>query len=313
MKVLFGIDVGGTNIKIGLFDLNDKLLYQTSIKTNKKSTPHNIFTDIKNETSKILKERNLKNSDVLGYGFGIPGPVKDNVVSGCPNLGWKKTSIEDEFYKVFQDRNIIVKSSNDATMAAFGEYNMLKEKHDIVFMTLGTGVGGGIVMDGKLVEGTHGSAAEIGHLQIDYENPVKCTCGLYGCLETVTSIRGFKEVGLRLLKNYQGKTSLNKNNLTPPNIFKQAAKNDQLAIKIIDKVTDYLGRGCAAIALMTNPQTFIIGGGISNAGAPLIQGIEAAFKKYAYFGVKDATVKQAVLGGDAGIYGAYFLIKEEVK
>lgn len=311
MKVLFGIDIGGTNVKIGLFDLNNKLLYKTSIKTNKISTQENIFSDIKEATNKILQEQNLKDEDVLGYGFGIPGPVINNVVTRCPNLGWSKTDLNPLYTKYFGNK--VFTTGNDASVAAYGEYKTLNIQKDVIFMTLGTGVGGGVIANGKLVEGAHGSAGEIGHIQVEYDNPKLCSCGLRGCLETVASIRGFKEVAKDLLKDYKGQSELSKIPINPPNIFKAAAKGDKLANDIIVKVSNYIAMAGAKMAVVTDPAYIIIGGGISNAGKPLIDQINKAYQNYSYYATVDLEFKQASLLNDAGIIGAYYLIKDKIK
>lgn len=310
MEVFFGIDIGGTNIKIALFDNSDNLIDKSSIKTNKNSNAKNVFTDIKNETTRLLNKNKINKDKVKGYGFGLPGPIKDNVVVRCPNLGWGKTDINKVFKDVFKE-NTLVAASNDALLASYGEYKNLNKKEDIVFVTLGTGVGGGVILNGKILQGAHGAAGEVGHIQVEYENPFLCSCGLYGCLETVSSIKGFKEVGLKLLKDYNGPTRLTRTTLNPPNIFNLAAKNDKLAIKIIDKITDYIARALAKVSLVVDPHTIIIGGGISNAGKPLIDKIAKNYKKYCHYGVSKVKIQLANLGSDAGSYGAYYLIKEQ--
>lgn len=310
MNVYFAIDIGGTNIKIGLFDDNETLLNKTSIKTNVKSTPKNIFKDIKVITEEILRKENLNQSQVKGYGFGLPGPIKNNVVIRCPNLGWKKTNITKLFNEVFNE-NTLVMASNDALLAGYGEYKKYYSNEDVVFMTLGTGVGGGVIIDGKILEGAHGAAGEIGHIQVEYEDPRLCTCGLYGCLETVASIRGFKEVGLRLLKIHQGPTKLTRTTLNPPKIFNLAISGDILAKKIVTKIANYIAKACAKIALVVDPDKIIIGGGISKAGDYFIDEITKAYKKYTHYGTTKLKIKQAKLLGDAGIYGAYYLIKDK--
>lgn len=312
MNVYFAVDIGGTNIKIGLFKEDDTLITNVSIKTNPQSTPENVFNDIKQTTQQILRKENIDVSKVKGYGIGLPGPIKNNVVVRCPNLGWGKTNITKIFKKAFNEQ-VEVAASNDALLAAYGEYKKLNSNEDIVFITLGTGVGGGIIINGKILEGAHGAAGEVGHIQVEYNSPRLCTCGLYGCLETVASIRGFKEVGTNLLKNHRGPTRLTRTTMNPPNIFYSAAKQDKLALKIIAEISNYIAIATAKIVLVIDPDKVIIGGGISRAGDYFIKEIEKAYKKYSHYGTSKIKIEQAKLSGDAGIFGAYYLIKDKIE
>lgn len=307
MKVVFGVDVGGTTIKIGMFDEQKKLLVREIIKTNKKSNGKYILKEIAELIKKIIKDNAILIKNVLGVGFGVPGPVIDNVVVWCPNIGWKDLYLENEFIEYLGFKTLI-KVTNDATAAAYGEYAKLKEEKNIAFITLGTGVGGGLIIAGKIVEGAHGAAGEFGHLQVEYENPQKCSCGLYGCLETVASIRGINFVALTILNNNLSPTKLNKDNLNPRNIFDLAKKEDEVALKVVNKVGKYLAKAAAKIALTVDPDVIIIGGGISNAGEILIEVIKKAYTKYSYFGTRKVIFKLAKLKNDAGMYGASELI-----
>lgn len=312
MNVYFGVDIGGTNIKIGLFKEDDTLISQTSIKTNSNATPENIFLDIKEATEELLKKENIEISRVKGFGFGLPGPIKDNIVVRCPNLGWGETNIIKVFNEVF-NYEIAAAASNDALLAAYGEYKALKTPEDIVFITLGTGVGGGVIIRDEILEGAHGAGGEIGHIQVEYNSPSLCTCGLYGCLETVASIRGFREVGISLLKDYQGSTQLTKTTMNPPNIFILAAKQDELARQIVAKISDYIARAIAKIALVVDPKKVIIGGGISRAGSYFLSEIQKGYKKYSHYGTLEVQIELAKLSSEAGIFGAYYLVKDKIK
>lgn len=307
MQVVFGIDIGGTTIKIGLFSLKKKLLLTEVLKTNKKEKGKYILKDLSLKIKKIIKDNNLKEEDVLGIGFGIPGPVVDNFVIRCPNIGWTNLYLEEEFLKELGFKTFII-ATNDATAAAYGEYSYLKEEKSLAFITLGTGVGGGLILNGKLIEGTHGSAGEFGHLQVEYDNPQKCSCGLYGCLETTASIRGVRWVAKNILDNNTLDTKLKSNSLSPRTIFDLAKKGDLVANKIVAKVGDYIARASAKIAACVDPEVIIIGGGISHAGPILTKAIEKSYKKYTYFGTKDVKFRLAKLRNDSGMYGASELI-----
>lgn len=307
MKVVFGVDVGGTTIKIGLFNEKKELIQTKVIRTNRKENGKFIIKEIVSEVKKILKNNQILESNLLGVGFGVPGPTIKNLVVWCPNIGWKNLDLEKEFINELGFKTK-VRVTNDATAAAYGEYSFLNEEKNLAFMTLGTGVGGGLVIDGKIVEGTHGAAGEFGHLQVEYENPQKCSCGLYGCLETTASIRGIKWTAQEVLRNSTLKSSLHNKNLNPPLIFNSAEQGDQLAIEIVDKVGEYIARAAAKISAVVDPDVLVIGGGISNAGNILIEAIEKSYKKYSYFGTKDLKFRIAELKNDSGMYGASELI-----
>lgn len=307
MKVIFGIDVGGTTIKIGMFNDQKDLLSTEIIKTNKKFNGEYILSEIAVEINKMIKDNFILKENVLGIGFGVPGPVINNFVVWCPNIGWKDLHLEKEFIKHLGFKTLI-KATNDATVAAYGEYAYLKDKKDVAFITLGTGVGGGLIIAGNVVEGVHGSAGEFGHLQVEYQNPKKCSCGLFGCLETVASIRGIGWVAETILENNVIPTKLKKENLNPRNIFNLAKKGDIVSLKIVDKVGDYLAKAAAKITATVDPDVVIIGGGISHAGEILIEAIKKAYHKYSYFGTRNVSFKLAKLKNDAGMYGASELI-----
>lgn len=307
MKVVFGIDVGGTTIKIGLFNQNKELLKTSVIKTNKRNKGEFVLTEIANEVKTIILKNNIKEEDILGVGFGLPGPVVNNYVVWCPNIGLKGVYIEEEFKNVL-GLKVNVLATNDATAAAYGEYAYFKEEKNLAFITLGTGVGGGLIIDGKIVEGSHGSAAEFGHIQVEYNKPLKCSCGLYGCLETVASIRGIRWVAEETLTKNKQPTKLTYENLNPREIFNLAKENDIVALKVVERVADYIAKASAKIAAVADPEVIIIGGGIANAGNVLLKEIKKAYNKYSYFGVRKVSFRLAKLKNDSGMYGAAELI-----
>lgn|SRR5690554_6134585 len=307
MKFVFGVDVGGTTIKIGLFNMDKKLILTDVIKTNKKAKGAFILKEIAQKIKQIMKEKLLIEENILGVGFGVPGPVVNNFVIWCPNIGWKDLYLEKEFIKELGFKTTII-ATNDATAAAFGEFVYLKEEKNMAFLTLGTGVGGGLVIDGKIVEGSNGSAGEFGHLQVEYINPIKCSCGLYGCLETVASIRGINGLAENILKNNTLLTRLTLNNLNPREIFYYAKNDDIVALKIVETLGDYIAKAAAKIALSVDPEVIVVGGGISNAGSILTSVIKKSYKKYSYFGTRKLKFRLAKLKNDAGMYGASELI-----
>ncbi|MDD2575155.1 MAG: ROK family protein [Acholeplasmataceae bacterium] len=312
MNYIFGIDVGGTNIKIGLFTENGELIEKNSIKTNKLNDGAYIIGDIASFCLSLLEEKGINKNEVLGFGFGVPGPVSNNIVIQAPNIGWKNLDLSKEFQKEIGFKTII-ELANDATIAALGEYKEMGLKENIVFITLGTGVGGGIILDSKALEGAHGAGGEIGHIKVEYNHPIKCSCGLYGCLETVASISGITRIAQELIEEGKFETKLNRNHLNPKTIFDAAKNGDRLGNEVLNNVSDYIGRACASIAVTVDPAVFIIGGGISNAGDTLINAIEKAYQNYSHYGTIKTTFRLAKLGNDAGMYGSAELIRGQLQ
>lgn len=310
MNYAFGIDVGGTSIKIGFFNEAFDLLDSFSIPTNTEQHGKYVLNDIKEVILAFLKEKNINENDVLGYGFGVPGPVVHNHILKCVNLGWKHLKI-DEAFQALMGKNVVVRSGNDATLAALGEYTQMALKKDICFITLGTGVGGGIIINGKGHEGANGAGAELGHMRLNYDNPQPCTCGLSGCFETVASIRGITGIAKEVIRNSTLETTLKISKLNPKVIFDAAREGDAVGLKVLDIVSDYIGQACANIAVVVDPEEFIIGGGISNAGDILIDAVKKAYVRHAFFGVKHTEFSIAKLGNDAGMYGAAQLILDK--
>ncbi len=308
MKYVFGIDVGGTSIKIGLLDQQGNLVESFSIPTNLVDQGSHILSDVAQAIHAFNDKKGLKDEDILGYGFGLPGPVVDNVAIQCVNLGWKNVDVLKEFQTVF-GKSVLVKAGNDASVAAAGEYWKQHIEGDIIFITLGTGVGGGIIANGKVIDGAHGAGGEIGHIRAEFNEPQACTCGLSGCLETETSIRGINARARKLLKTNQYKTTLVDNeNLSPKLIFTAANAGDELGLAVADKVGEYLGLTCSMLAATVDPKAILIGGGISNAGQILIDAIKKHYRNFAFSAIKDMQFELAKLGNDAGMYGAAYLI-----
>ncbi len=306
MSNKFGIDVGGTSVKIGYFDDN-VLIDKFSIPTNRDNNGVRIVQEIAEAIISYAENNNIDLDEVEGYGFGIPGPIVDNVATICANLGWNDYNVKDEFNKYISCDNIQV--ANDANVAAAGEYWALGNSvKNLVMITFGTGVGGGIIIDGKLVEGTNGAAGEFGHIVVKFEDANQCGCGNKGCLETVASATGIVvETEKALAASTEGSTLRGMEVITAKDIFDAAKDGDKIALECVEQLGKYVGRTCSAIASTVNPDVFIIGGGVSAAGKILTDSIEKWYNEYAMKPLRDTKFKIAKLGNDAGIYGAAYI------
>lgn len=300
MNCIFGIDLGGTEIKIGKF-CDGRLIKKYSIKTDTSSCGKNILNDIKKEIDKEIGNDNL-----IGIGIDIPGPVVKGKVLGAQNIGWEEVDVSAYFLSKYN--NIKVAVLNDANAATFGEmgFGGAKGYKNLVMITLGTGVGGGVVIDGKLVEGTTGSSGEVGHIRVERKNGRKCTCGLYGCLEQYTSATGIVKTAIEMRKGRE--TLLNKDNLTCKEVFDFAKANDKVALEVVEDMTEYLASGCATIVDVLNPEIIVIGGGVSKAGEFLLNKVENKFKELCFYSTRSTKFALAILGNDAGIYGAMYSV-----
>jgi glucokinase len=306
MKFIFGIDIGGTSIKIGQFNLVGELLYKFSIPTNTEDSGKHILPDI----ARAIHELDILESDILGYGFGVPGPVSNNQVIKCVNLNWTEKDIVSEFGELVN--NYYIKVGNDANVAALGEitHGSARGHHHAVMITLGTGVGGGIISKGHMIDGVYGAGGEIGHIKVDFDYNFECKCGTKGCLETVASATGIKRI---YAHKHNAKYSLNQSytDISAKQVFEDAMNQDELALEVIDEISEYLGYACHILSLTINPSIFIFGGGVSKAGDFLIERISKAFKKYRFINPDQYEFTVASLGNEAGIFGGYALIKRE--
>lgn len=305
MKYVLGIDVGGTTVKIGLFSTEGRLIKKWEIFTNKNDKGKHIVNDIYNS---LLKEE-VDIDDVMGYGFGVPGPVVHNNILQCVNLGWKDYDLKDEFYKLVKNDNIVIQ--NDANVAALGESfkGAAEGVHDAVMVTLGTGVGGGIISNNKPVEGGFGGGGEIGHMVVKLEDGRSCNCGQTGCLETIASATGIKREYIDMAKELNLPSLLNKDGKVSAKMVFEAAKNgDELSYRVINRVAKYLGYACHVLSVTTNPEVIVFGGGVSKAGEFLREKIDREFRKFDFIAAKQTKIAIATLGNDAGMYGAASLI-----
>lgn len=309
-KYCFGVDIGGTTVKIGLFTTDGAIVDKWEINTNKADGGSNILSDISLSLTNKMQEKGIEKEDIEGIGIGVPGPVDDKgTVLTCVNLGWGTFNVAEEVTRLTGITN--VKAGNDANVAALGEMWLGGGKgySDMIMITLGTGVGGGVIHNGKIITGTKGAAGEIGHMLVNYEEEDPCNCGRKGCLEQYASATGIVKVAKRLLDKSEEESSIrDKENLSAKMIFDAAKEGDKLATECVEQLGWYLGVACANIAAVVEPDVYVIGGGVSKAGAILLDVIQRYYEKYAFHAHKDKEFKLAELGNDAGIVGAAKLV-----
>lgn len=308
-KYGFGVDIGGTTIKMGFFETDGKLLDKWEIKTNTENGGENILSDVAKSIDNKLAQEGISKSEVEGIGVGVPGPVRsDGVVNRCVNLGWGVVDVAADLSAL---TGLSVKTGNDANVAALGEMwqGGAKGCQDVVMVTLGTGVGGGIIIGGKVVAGFNGAGGEIGHITVNKDEIEGCNCGKYGCLEQYTSATGIVRMAKRKLAQTSDDTALRKyENITAKDIFDEAKANDLVALDLVDELGEILGSTLANIACVVNPEVIVIGGGVSKAGAILIDTIQKHYQENAFFAAKDTSFAIATLGNDAGIYGSMAMV-----
>lgn len=304
----FGVDLGGTTVKIGLFDPEGTVLEKWEIPTRKDDNGNNILPDIAAAIHEKMEEMNISKEAVIGVGIGVPGPVDDEgVVYKAVNLGWGIMNINDVLGGLLQ---LPVKAGNDANVAALGEMwcGGGKGYHNMVLVTLGTGVGGGIIVNDRILTGSTGAGGEIGHIHMEDNEPEACGCGNHGCLEQYASATGIVRLATRKLAATSEDSVLRKEDVTAKAVFDAVKAGDSVACEIAEEFGLYLGKGLAAVAGVVNPEAFVIGGGVSKAGEILLDYVQKNYVKYVFHGSKDAAFKLATLGNDAGIYGAAKLV-----
>ena len=306
MKAVFGVDVGGTSVKLGYFTAEGELLDKWEIPTRTENGGVNVLPDIAASVKAKMEEKGISTEDVAGVGMGVPGPVRDDgTVIKCVNLGWGVFNAADELSSLLG--GVKVKVGNDANVAALGEMWMGGGKgHDtIVTITLGTGVGGGIILSGQMLSGINGAGGEIGHMTMDTEETAVCNCGKCGCLEQYASATGIVRLAKKALAESDAASSLRDiAELTAKDVFDAAKSGDTLALEQVETLGKKLGLACANIACVVDPELFVIGGGVSRAGQIILDVTEKYFRKYAFHACRETGFALAVLGNDAGIYGA---------
>lgn len=303
----FGIDVGGTTVKCGLFRVDGTLLEKWEIPTRVEDNGKNILGDIGVALLNKMKERGLGREDLVGIGMGVPGPVDQNsVVDGAVNLHWGKKDLPAELGGA---TGLSVWAANDANVAALGE--MWKGggngAQNLVMATLGTGVGGGVIVEGEIVTGSKGAAGEIGHCCVNREETESCNCGNKGCLEQYASATGIARLARRMAAIYEGASVLKDMEaakITAKDVFDAYKAGDGLAEQVVDQFARYLGNALATISAVVDPEVIVLGGGVSKAGDALIHAVEKIFQENAFHRGKEIPIVLAQLGNDAGIYGA---------
>ena len=316
-KYAFGVDIGGTTCKIGFFETTGVLLDKWEIHTDTSDAGKGILRDVACAVLTKMTQENIDAEQVQGIGVGVPGPVTDyRVVHGCENLGWETVDIASELEELL---GFTVKVENDANMAVLGE--MYKGggcgSKNLILVTLGTGVGSGIVCGGNIITGQDGAAGEIGHMVVDPEETVRCSCGKYGCLEQYVSATGI----VRLAKNKFGlKSILPGEELTAKQIFDRAkgihvhaedsgaTAVDEEALAVVEYIGKILGIALANVACVINPEVIVIGGGVSKAGSILTETVQKYFIPNAFGECSRARFTLAQLGNDAGIWGCVKLL-----
>lgn len=310
-EYVFGVDIGGTTVKLGLFTVAGELLEKWEITTRTDEGGKYILGDIAETLQDKMAEKKLSKEQVAGIGMGVPGPVKeDGTVLRCVNLGWGIFNVSDELSKII---GLPVKVGNDANMAALGEMwqGGGKGYKNIVMVTLGTGVGGGIILNGKMLFGVNGAGGEIGHIQVNDTETEVCGCGRKGCLEQYTSATGIVRMANQALNNTDRPSSLrNVQYVSAKEIFDAAKNGDDLAIELVENHGKCLGKALAQIACVVDPEIFVIGGGVSRAGSIITDTTAKYFQEYCFHACKKTQFTLATLGNDAGIYGGACSILE---
>lgn len=310
MKYVFGVDIGGTTVKIGLFDVEGNVLDKWEIPTRTENDGEEILPDVANSIREKMKQ--MDKEAIAGVGVGAPGPIDaSGVVHRAVNLGWKTFNVKETLEALI---NLPVRAGNDANVAALGEMWMGGGKgyKDLVVVTLGTGVGGGIIVDGKMISGSTGAAGEIGHIHVDDAETDVCNCGNRGCLEQFASATGITRLANKKLASTDMDSVLRGGEVSAKTVFDAVKARDPLAMEVAEQFGKYLGDALAAVAGVVNPEAFVIGGGVSKAGEVLIDYIRPHYEKNVFHGCREVKFALATLGNDAGIYGAAKLVLDAV-
>ena len=306
MKYCFGIDIGGTTVKMGLFQEDGELLDKWEIKTRTENQGEAILPDIAQAVKAKMAEKKLVKEQIIGLGMGLPAPVtEDGIVQNTANLGWGYKEVTRELEELLDGMKVI--PGNDANVAALGEMwkGGGKGHKNVIMVTLGTGVGGGIIVDGKCLGGAHGAGGEIGHLCVNYQETETCGCGKKGCLEQYASATGIVRMAKKeLAASGENSVLRDAEEISAKAVLDAFKVNDPVAVATMEKVGEQLGGALAIICCVTDPETIVIGGGVSKAGQPLIDCIRKYYREYAFESCKDTPIVIATLGNDAGIYGA---------
>ncbi|HEL1642085.1 TPA: ROK family glucokinase [Streptococcus suis] len=315
-KKIIGIDLGGTSVKLAILTTEGEIQEKWSIKTNILDDGSHIVPDIIDSIQQRFESHGLTKDDFLGVGMGSPGVVDSEAgtVIGAYNLNWKTLQLVKEQFETALGLPFFI--DNDANVAALGEQwvGAGNNNPNVVFMTLGTGVGGGVIAAGNLIRGVKGAGGELGHITVDFDEPFACTCGKKGCLETVASATGIVNLSRRYADQYAGDAKLKQmiddgQDVTAKDVFDLAKEGDDLALIVYRHFSEYLGVACANIAAVLNPAYIVLGGGVSAAGEFLLDGVRKVFAENSFPQIKESTqIVLATRGNDAGVLGAASLV-----
>jgi len=315
-KMIVGVDLGGTSIKLALLTNNGEFIDKWEVPTDKSDSGKHIPKTITIAIEEKLKQMDKTKEEIAGIGIGAPGSVRleDGLIFAAVNLGWVNFPLKEILEK---ESGIPVIVDNDANIAAVGEMwkGAGNGAKDVVMVTLGTGVGGGVIVNGDVAHGISGSAGEIGHITVQLENGVLCNCGKTGCLETISSATGIARIANEKLQNTTKETVLNEMSndspITAKDVFEAYSNGDEVAEEIVNHVMRYLALVLAGVGNTLNPENIIIGGGVSNAGELLLKPLKKYFDEFAFTTVRNSTkLSIAKLGNDAGAIGAAYLVKK---
>ena len=304
----FGVDIGGTTVKMGLFQEDGTVLDKWEIVTRKEDHGAAILPDVAKAIEEKLAERGIEKEKVVGIGVGVPAPVTDGgIVKQTANLNWEYKNVKAELEEL---TGIKTKVENDANVAALGEMwkGGGKGNKNMVMVTLGTGVGGGIIVNGKILTGTNGAGGEIGHIVINPEEKKRCGCGKTGCLEQYASATGIVRLARKKLLDFNGETVLQMESVTAKDVFDAVKAGDAAAIEVAEEFGRYLGYSLSIVSTLVDPSIYVIGGGVSKAGEILFDYIKGQYMEKAFFANEEVEFALAELGNDAGIYGAAKLV-----
>ena len=308
----FGVDVGGTFCKLGLFETDGTLLERWEIPTDTRDGGTRILPDV----AATIQERRKKlpENSVLGIGVGVPSPMTpDGVAIKSVNLGWENYPVAAELSHL---TGLPVYAANDVNVASLGELwkGSAVGYSNAIVLTLGTGIGGGLIVNGHLVNGETGSAGEIGHVIVNPQETERCACGRRGCLEQYVSATGLVRMAERRLSGTSAHSILReKNPLTAKDIFDAAKAGDAIAVELVESFGQILGGALSDMACVLNPEIIVIGGGVSRAGSIVTDVVRRFFYEKTLFTCKNTKIVLATLGNDAGIYGGVRLLLERIE
>ena len=306
------LDLGGTTAKVGLFTTSGALLEKWEVPTDTSTAGEHILENLADAIHAKMAEKEIPSEQVEGVGIGVPGPVLDSRIVAiiCANLGgWGERNVSAQLSGLLDGMKVLV--GNDANVAALGEIWMGTAKgcRSAVMVTLGTGVGGGVIVNGKVIDGAHGAGGEIGHITVNRHETATCGCGKHGCLEQYSSATGVVRCMKKLLDaNPDTACTLRGKDFEAKDVFDAARAGDALAAREVYEMASTLGMALANIAATTDPEMFMIGGGVARAGEVLFTPLVRHYKEYAFQSCKETPIKAASLGNDAGSYGAVRLI-----